>query len=96
MQPRYKQQDYSSYYFTHPLPGMGIDIYAPSLPAIQSHFGASLTQTQLTITLYLLGLGLGQLFLGILSDYIGQKKVLISSLFFLLLSVFSVNFQAPY
>lgn len=60
-----------------PLAGSGIDIYSPSLPSIQHYFSTSATLSKLTITLYLLGLGIGQTIFGTLSDIIGRKKTLI-------------------
>ena len=56
-----------------PLAGSGIDIYSPSLPYIQHYFSTTATFAQLTISLYLLGLCIGQLVFGSLSDAFGRK-----------------------
>jgi len=63
-----------------PLSGMSIDIMAPSLPAISHYFDASKTLTQLTITVFLLGFGVAQLFVGSVVDSVGRKKPLILAL----------------
>ena len=45
-----------------------IDTYLPALPQLSTEMGATDAQVQLTITGLLLGLGLGQLIIGPLSD----------------------------
>lgn len=57
-----------------PLSGVSIDLYVPSLPAVGHYFHTSKKWAQLTITAYLLGLGLLQLFAGSISDSFGRKK----------------------
>ena len=49
-----------------------IDTYLPALPQLATDMGATDAQVQLTITGLLLGLGLGQLFIGPLSDAFGR------------------------
>lgn len=56
------------------------DFYLPALPEITEQLNATGTQTQLSLTAALLGLGLGQLFFGPLSDRIGRRKPLAFSL----------------
>ena len=56
-----------------PLSGFCIDIYVPSLPAIAIYFHADHAHVQLTITSYLIGLGLSQLIAGGISDSYGRK-----------------------
>ena len=62
------------------------DFYLPALPDITQQLQATSTQTQLSLTAALIGLGLGQLFFGPLSDRIGRLKPLALSL---LLFIFS-------
>ena len=62
------------------------DFYLPALPEITVQLQATGTQTQFSLTAALIGLGLGQLFFGPLSDRIGRKKPLALSL---LLFIFS-------
>ena len=62
------------------------DFYLPALPEITDQLQATGTQTQFSLTAALIGLGLGQLFFGPLSDRIGRKKPLALSL---LLFIFS-------
>lgn len=62
------------------------DFYLPALPEITDQLNATGTQTQLSLTAALIGLGLGQLFFGPLSDRIGRRKPLAISL---LLFIFS-------
>lgn len=60
--------------------------YLPALPEITQQLQATSTQTQLSLTAALIGLGTGQLFFGPLSDRIGRLKPLALSL---LLFIFS-------
>lgn len=61
--------------------GTGIDLYVPSLPAIAGYFSVPSHLVQLTIAFYMLSYGVGQVILGILSDSVGRKKVLLASSF---------------
>jgi DHA1 family bicyclomycin/chloramphenicol resistance-like MFS transporter len=56
---------------------LAIDMSLPALPAIAVAFSADAGQVQLTISLYLLGYALGQLFYGPLSDRFGRRPLLI-------------------
>ncbi|MCF6764948.1 multidrug effflux MFS transporter [Thiotrichales bacterium 19S3-7] len=57
-----------------------LDIYVPSIPIIKEYFYASQVSVQLTVSLFLLMTGLGQLFTGPLSDQIGRRKVVLASI----------------
>jgi DHA1 family bicyclomycin/chloramphenicol resistance-like MFS transporter len=57
-----------------------IDAYLPALPVLSAELGASDSQAQLTITGLLVGLGLGQLVIGPLSDAVGRRKPLLVGL----------------
>ena len=56
------------------------DMYLPSLPDIARLLGASTAQTQLTISSYLVGFAVGQIFYGPLADRHGRKPVLIGAM----------------
>ncbi|HEY5305134.1 MAG TPA: multidrug effflux MFS transporter [Pseudolabrys sp.] len=56
------------------------DMYLPSLPDIAQRLSASTTQVQFTISSYLIGFALGQIFYGPLSDRHGRKPVLLAAL----------------
>lgn len=64
----------------YPLPQMAIDLYLPSLPAMALPLHASQFGLQLTLGLYLLSLGAGQLFYGPASDRYGRKPALLVGL----------------
>ncbi|WP_369139150.1 multidrug effflux MFS transporter [Modestobacter versicolor] len=55
-----------------------IDMYLPALPTITTELGTTSAAVQLTLTGTLLGLGLGQLVLGPLSDALGRRRPLIA------------------
>lgn len=55
-----------------------IDMYLPALPRVVSDLGASDALVQLTLTGTLLGLGLGQLAIGPLSDALGRRRPLLA------------------
>lgn len=52
-----------------------MDMFLPSLPAIGEFFHTSSDTLQLTVTLYMFTIGLGQLFFGPLIDRWGRRKV---------------------
>lgn len=51
-------------------------LFTPALPEIQNYFNVSENQTQLTITLFLVGYALGQLLYGPLANGLGRIKAL--------------------
>ncbi|RIV39230.1 Bcr/CflA family efflux MFS transporter [Micromonospora radicis] len=55
-----------------------IDMYLPALPAIVDDFGTTSAAVQLTLTGTLIGLALGQLLIGPLSDAVGRRNPLIA------------------
>ncbi|MGC0363168.1 DHA1 family bicyclomycin/chloramphenicol resistance-like MFS transporter [Rhodococcus sp. 27YEA15] len=57
-----------------------IDMYLPALPDIGTDLGVSPSTVQLTITGTLLGLALGQLLVGPLSDMLGRKRPLLAGI----------------
>ncbi|MBF0812328.1 multidrug effflux MFS transporter [Staphylococcus xylosus] len=52
-----------------------IDMYVPSLPNVQSDFGTTTSQVQLTLSFAMIGLAIGQFTFGPLSDAYGRKKI---------------------
>jgi DHA1 family bicyclomycin/chloramphenicol resistance-like MFS transporter len=62
------------------LSALGTDLYVPALPDTAASFGAPVGATQLTLTTYFLGLALGQLLWGPLSDRYGRRPVLVAAL----------------
>ena len=59
------------------LASLAMDIYLPVVPAMPAALGTSPAIVQLTLSLYLLGLGLGQVVFGPVSDRIGRRPVLL-------------------
>ena len=57
-----------------------IDMYLPSLPSIESELGGVSGSAQFTLSSFFIGLGIGQLFYGPLSDSLGRRKVLVVGL----------------
>ncbi|HEY9094256.1 MAG TPA: multidrug effflux MFS transporter [Hydrogenophaga sp.] len=53
-----------------------IDMYLPALPEIGQSLGAEVGQVQLTLTVFFLALGCGQLLYGPISDMVGRKPPL--------------------
>ncbi|WP_299491679.1 multidrug effflux MFS transporter [uncultured Shewanella sp.] len=58
---------------------LALDIYVPSIPAIKADFHASQLTVQLTISLFLLMTGLGELLMGPLSDQLGRLHIVFAS-----------------
>ena len=59
---------------------ISLDLYLPSLPQLADDLNASASAAQLTITFCLLGLAVGQLIAGPLSDRYGRRRPLIVGL----------------
>lgn len=57
-----------------------IDMYLPGFPAIAENLNTSISQVQLSLTAYLVGIAIGQLFYGPLLDKYGRKKPLYAGL----------------
>ncbi|WP_082677916.1 multidrug effflux MFS transporter [Leucobacter chromiiresistens] len=69
----------------------GIDLYLPAFPAIARELDTSATGVQLTLTGFLVGIMLGQLVFGPLSDRIGRRlPLLIGSVVLILASAAAV------
>lgn len=59
---------------------MGVDGTLPLMPALGRAFGADREAVQLTLTMFMLGIAIGQLIHGPLSDRFGRKKAIIGGL----------------
>jgi MFS transporter, DHA1 family, multidrug resistance protein len=59
---------------------LGMHIIIPALPATARALGMSVGTSQLTITLYLIGLAIGQLLYGPISDRFGRRPVMLAGL----------------
>lgn len=58
-----------------------IDMYLPAFPAIAKSLDTDISNVQLSLTSYLIGIAFGQLFYGPLLDKYGRKKPLYAGLF---------------
>ncbi|EGG36700.1 multidrug resistance protein [Paenibacillus sp. HGF5] len=63
-----------------------VDMYLASLPQIAVFFGTSAAAVQASLTTSLLGLGLGQLIMGPISDMYGRRPPLLTSMIVYILS----------
>lgn len=59
---------------------MSIDMYLPALPALQAHFGVDAGIVQYTLSVYFLGLALGQIAYGPVADRFGRRAPLLAGL----------------
>ena len=55
---------------------LSTDMYLPALPEVQADFGVSTSLVQLTLTMTTLGMALGQILAGPLSDLVGRRRPL--------------------
>lgn len=69
-------------------PPMCTDIYLPALPDISQHFKSDPSLVQLSLTASLLGLAIGQVIIGPISDSYGRRKPLLFSLVFFSITSF--------
>lgn len=57
---------------------LATDLYLPSLPSIGAYFQASVADTQLTLSVFLIGFAASQLIYGPLSDRFGRRPVMLA------------------
>jgi MFS transporter, DHA1 family, multidrug resistance protein len=73
------------------------DFYLPALPELMTFFGTTSSMTQLSLTFSMIGLAIGQIFIGPLSDKYGRKAPLILSMLLFTIStifcLFSWNIE---
>ena len=62
------------------VPPLSIDMYLPALPAVSDALAAPAATVQLTLTACLLGMALGQLVVGPMSDRWGRRRPLLAGL----------------
>ncbi|TMH67199.1 MAG: multidrug effflux MFS transporter [Betaproteobacteria bacterium] len=74
------------------LSALGTDLYVPALPDVAASFASPVSAVQLTLTTYFLGLAVGQLIWGPLSDRYGRRPVLLAALGLML----AVTAAAPF
>ncbi|MCM1450510.1 MAG: multidrug effflux MFS transporter [Clostridiales bacterium] len=67
------------------------DMYSPALPSMCKFFGCTVSLEQMGLTMGMIGLGLGQILLGPISDHYGRKPVLIGSIaMFIIAAIVSI------
>ena len=57
-----------------------IDVYLPAMPTLQRFFDTEPEAVQLTLSMYILGFAVAQLFVGPLSDRFGRKPIILGGL----------------
>lgn len=57
---------------------MSTDFYLPSLPSLVAYFATDVARVQLTLSVFLVGFAVGQLFYGPLSDRFGRRPVMLA------------------
>ena len=76
---------------------LATDMYLPAFSLIQDEFATTQQYIGLSLSIFLLGMALGQIVYGPLSDRIGRIKVLVSGMLLFslasLLAAFSANFE---
>lgn len=59
---------------------LAIDMYLPAIPALARELGTTIDGAQLTVSTFLAGFAVGQLFYGPMADSFGRKPVIIAGL----------------
>ena len=74
---------------------MGTDTYIPSIPTIATAFGVEINKIELSLSIFLIGFSIGQIFGGPISDRYGRRKSsligLLGYAFFSFVIIFSTN-----
>ncbi|MEC5300832.1 MULTISPECIES: multidrug effflux MFS transporter [Staphylococcus] len=71
---------------------LSIDMFLPGLPQIQSDFNTTTSNSQLTLSLFMIGLALGNLFVGAISDAMGRKTPLVVAMLLFTLASIGIIF----
>lgn len=71
-----------------------MSIYTPVMPSVGHDLASSPDSVKLTLTTYMLGFAVGQLFYGPLSDRYGRRPVLIGGLLFFTVTTFACSFAS--
>lgn len=71
---------------------LSIDMFLPGLPELKNDFNTTTANAQLTLSLFMIGLGLGNLIVGPISDSIGRKKPLVISMIIFALASLGIVF----
>ena len=71
-----------------------IDITLPAIPAMAREFDAPVSTIQLTISLFVLALGVGQLFWGVFSDRYGRKPAILGGIVLFVLASVAAAFSS--
>lgn len=58
--------------------GLSMNIFIPSMPGLVRYFDTDIATVQLTLTLYLAGIAVGQLLYGPLSDHYGRRPLMLA------------------
>jgi MFS transporter, DHA1 family, multidrug resistance protein len=69
-----------------------MSIYTPVMPSVGADLSAGADSVKLTLTTYMLGFAVGQLFYGPLSDRYGRRPVLLGGLIFFTAATFGCSF----
>ena len=56
---------------------LSIDMYLPAFPQIAEEFGVEIGQVQLTLSIYMVGMAMGQMVYGALADRWGRRRLLL-------------------
>ena len=76
---------------------IAVDTMLPALPAIGRDLGVTdPNRTQWVITIYIAGVGLGQLFWGALSDRFGRRRVLLTGFTFYVIAALAVGVSGSF
>lgn len=72
---------------------LAIDTYLPALPAMADSYAVSVTAVERSISIYVIGTAIGQLFGGPLSDHLGRKPVVWAGLLLFALASVLISFS---
>src|SRR5699024_12272216 len=71
---------------------LSIDMFLPGLPQIQSDFNTTTSTSQLTLSLFMIDLAVGNLFTGPFSDSSGRKHPLMIAILLFTLAIIGIIF----
>lgn len=65
---------------------ISVEFYVPAIAEVAKYFHTSITTTQISVSTFVLGIGVGQLISGILSDKFGRRPILLTGILLYILA----------
>jgi MFS transporter, DHA1 family, multidrug resistance protein len=77
-------------YFLVVVSGFSTDVYMPSMPSMMKAYNVAMSDIQYSITFYVIGLGVSQLIAGPITDALGRRRLMLTSMLLQILTIIAL------